>query len=92
MKRCTSLVAAMVSGVVSCGVMAHPLDGLNAEEYQRVTSVLKAEGVANDTTLYPEITLLEPPKADVLAWKEGDELDRRATVHMSDGEGGFNEQ
>ena len=91
MKRCTSLVAAMVSGVVSCGVMAHPLDGLNAEEYQRVTSVLKAEGVANDTTLYPEITLLEPPKADVLAWKEGDELDRRATVHMSDGEGGFNE-
>lgn len=67
---------------------AHPLDGLTAEEMRRVTGILRAAGEADDRTRYPLIELIEPPKADVLAWSEGGPEPRRALVHML-GETGF---
>ena len=62
--------------------LSHPLDGLTAEEIRRVTEILRAAGEANEATRYPLIELIEPPKADVLAWSEGDPLTRRARVHF----------
>ena len=66
---------------------AHPLDGLSGPEYQKINEILRSSELAGDATLYPLIELIEPPKADVLAWKEGDTLDRRAMVHMSNADG-----
>ena len=67
---------------------AHPLDGLTGAEMLRATEILRAAGEANDETRYPLIELIEPPKADVLAWSEGDPEPRRALVHLL-GETGF---
>ena len=61
---------------------SHPLDGLTAAEMLRVTEILRAAGEADDRTRYPLIELIEPPKADVLAWSEGDAEPRRALVHL----------
>ena len=36
----------------------------------------------DDQTRYPLIELLEPPKAEVLAWSDGDPEPRRALVHL----------
>ena len=68
--------------------LCHPLDGLTAAEMLRVTEILRAAGEADDRTRYPLIELIEPPKADVLAWSEGDPAPRRALVHFL-GEAGF---
>lgn len=68
-------------------VAAHPLDGLSGPEYQKINEILRGAALASDATMYPLIELMEPPKADVLAWKEGDALDRRAMVHMSNADG-----
>ena len=68
--------------------LSHPLDGLTAAEIRRVTEILRAAGETNDATRYPLIELIEPPKADVVAWTEGETLPRRARVHFLD-ETGF---
>ena len=68
--------------------IAHPLAGLTGAEMLRVTEILRAAGDANDETRYPLIELIEPPKAAVLAWSEGDPEPRRALVHLL-GETGF---
>ncbi len=74
--------------IVAAGaVAAHPLDGLSGEEYQSINEILRSADMADDDTLFPLIELIEPPKADVLAWSEGDDLPRRAMVHMSAPEG-----
>ena len=62
--------------------ISHPLDGLTGAEMLRVTEILRAAGAANDQTRYPLIELLEPPKAEVLAWSDGDPEPRRALVHL----------
>ena len=58
--------------------ISHPLDGLTGAEMLRVTEILRAAGEADDRTRYPLIELIEPPKADMLAWSEGDPEPRRA--------------
>ena len=66
---------------------AHPLDGLSADEYLKINEILRAKGIATDTTLFPLIELAEPAKADVLAWSPGKTLDRRASVQFTNGKG-----
>ena len=61
---------------------SHPLDGLTAAEMERVTEILRAAGEANEQTRYPLIELIEPPKADVLAWTAGSPEPRRVLVHF----------
>ncbi|WP_026620791.1 primary-amine oxidase (plasmid) [Ensifer sp. WSM1721] len=80
-----------LSALLACAAvpaaLAHPLDGLTAEEYQEVNRILRDEKIVNGDTLFPLIELKEPAKADVLAWKEGDALDRKATVQFTSPEG-----
>ena len=66
---------------------AHPLDGLSGEEYQKIKQILTQSQTIGEDTLFPLIELKEPPKADVLAWKEGDPLDRKAMVQFTTDEG-----
>lgn len=87
MKRTTFLGGAAALAMLGTAAMAHPLDGLSGPEYQRINEILRSGDLAGDDTLYPLVELIEPPKADVLAWREGDTLDRRAMVHMSNADG-----
>ena len=85
----TRLATALAAfALAATPALAHPLDGLTAAEMLRVTEILRAGGEADERTRYPLIELIEPPKADVLAWSEGDPAPRRALVHLL-GETGF---
>lgn len=85
------IAAALAAAVlfVPCAAVAHPLDGLSGDEYRRVTEILRNAELADDQTLYPLIELVEPPKAEVLAWDGGEAPDRRARAHFSGPDGGY---
>src|SRR5690606_27481926 len=76
----TALAATLTAGALS----AHPLDGITAEEYQKINEILRTAGTVDDETLYPLIELREPPKAEVYAFQSGGATpDRKATVHYT---------
>ncbi|WP_205908949.1 tyramine oxidase [Metarhizobium album] len=79
--------AAVLASIVSTSAVAHPLDGLSAEEYQQINKILREQKIVDDTTLFPLIELDEPAKADVLKWKDGDTLDRKASVQFTSPDG-----
>ena len=56
----------------------HPLDSLSTEEFNRTTAALRASGDLIPSRRFASITLDEPAKATVLAWREGDPIDRRS--------------
>lgn len=56
----------------------HPLDPLSEEEVNSVRKTLLAAKSATRYALYSFITLREPNKDDVLAFKAGDPIERRA--------------
>ena len=56
----------------------HPLDSLSTEEFNRTTAALRASGDLIDSRRFASITLDEPAKAAVLAWREGDPIVRRS--------------
>jgi primary-amine oxidase len=60
-------------------VAAHPLDPLTTEEIRTAVQAAKADGRLAGAT-FPSIALLDPPKADVLAWRGGQPFARRARV------------
>ena len=86
MKR-TFLAASLFALLGAQGATAHPLDGLTADEYVQIRKILTDAGIAGEKNLFPLIELVEPAKAEVLAWKAGDSLDRRASVNMSSDQG-----
>jgi primary-amine oxidase len=69
----------------SAQTAGHPLDPLTAQEYWTVYEVLHASGKADAKTRYPLIQLQEPPKGEVLAWKPGQPVQRRAAVVVKQG-------
>lgn len=64
---------------------SHPLDGLTAREYWAVYDTMKASSYVDAKTRYPFITLREPPKDEVLHWKQGQPLRREALVVVKRG-------
>ncbi len=54
----------------------HPLDSLSTEEFHRTTAALSAAGHLVPSRRFASITLSEPAKTDVLAWREGDPITR----------------
>jgi len=64
--------------IATHGAARHPLDALEAPEIAATTAILKSAWQADDKTLIASITLLEPPKGEVLSWKSGDPIPRRA--------------
>ena len=57
---------------------AHPLVPLDAEEFGRNLEVLRGSGRLAPSMRFAGVVLAEPPKADVLAWRPGDDVPRRA--------------
>ena len=60
----------------------HPLDGLTATEIKAVLKILSDAGLTDEKSFFPLIELQEPDKAAVLAWKEGDPLQRQAHINF----------
>jgi primary-amine oxidase len=58
----------------------HPLDALTPEEYWKVYNVIQSAGKLADKTLFSSILFQEPAKTDVLAWKPGMPIVRKADV------------
>lgn len=61
---------------------SHPLDALTYPEIAEAVRLVRQAGLAGEATLFPVITLLEMPKAEVLAWRPGDPVARKALVVM----------
>jgi len=86
--------------VVSCVVIAaiipvhaeiagqeprHPLDALTAAEYNAVVAILRDGGRVDSATMYSLVTLREPAKALVRAWRPRDPIPRAAFVVLRKG-------
>jgi primary-amine oxidase len=65
---------------------ADPLDALTGAEIDRAVAILKAGKHATKDSRYPGITLLESPKAAVLAWHPGQPFERRARATFLNGD------
>ena len=58
----------------------HPLDALTPEEYSKVYNVLQSAGKLEEKTIFASVLLDEPAKSEVLAWKPGMAIPRKADV------------
>lgn len=74
------LVFAVAAPGVSTQSPRHPLDGLTFAEHWVVYDVIRDSGRIDDKTRWAGVSLREPPKAEVLAWKPGTPFRREALV------------
>jgi primary-amine oxidase len=65
-------------------VPLHPLDPLSAAELEAIVAGVRRARSLDERHLLASVRLLEPPKAEVLAFREGDALDRAARVEVWD--------
>jgi primary-amine oxidase len=64
----------------------HPLDAMTPDEYWVVYNVLQAADKLGEKPIFSSILLREPPKSEVLAWKPGMPIPRKAdAVLLIDG-------
>src|SRR5438552_3876521 len=62
----------------------HPLDPLTPDEMATAVRVLEGEKRLTKRSRFPLLALHEPPKKDVLAWKPGQPVGRRAFAVVLD--------
>jgi primary-amine oxidase len=62
----------------------HPLEPLNAQEMALAVRILRESGKVTPTTRFVSVSLKEPPKALVLAFKGGQPLAREASAVLFD--------
>ncbi len=86
MKLLNALLVAVATVSLASPVRAQqfPLDPLSQPEIETTIAVLKREGKFDEKTRLPMLTLNEPAKASVLAWKPGDPVARSAFVVLMD--------
>ena len=63
----------------------HPLDPFTTREYAAISTALERGNYVDANSRYALITLDEPPKAEVLHWKPGVAIQRRAFVIVKNG-------
>jgi primary-amine oxidase len=66
----------------------HPFDPLTPDEIRAAVATAKTDGRLAGAA-FPSITVDEPPKADVLAWRRGETLARRARLQAMTATGVF---
>jgi primary-amine oxidase len=71
-------MALLGAAPVAAEAPTHPLDALTAAEIDRTVAILKSSGQVDKDSRFPGITLLENPKAEVLAWRPGQPFQRRS--------------
>jgi primary-amine oxidase len=68
----------------SSAAAVHPLDPLTVRELRAVVDAVRRARSLDARHLFVTVQLDEPPKGDVVAWREGDMLDRAARVAVWD--------
>ena len=63
----------------------HPLDALSADEYTAILETVKASGNLDSASRFAGVDLHEPPKQEVLRWKQGDPFRREALAVIKQG-------
>jgi primary-amine oxidase len=66
----------------------HPLDPLTPDEIRAAVAVVRSSGKVGEKARFIVVTLKEPPKAEVLAFKAGNALDRCASLVILDNSDG----
>src|SRR5262245_34689846 len=64
--------------------LAHPLNLLSEEEVALAVELLRTAKALGPDTRFTHVQLDEPAKADILAWKPGTEVPRRAAAMLFD--------
>ena len=62
----------------------HPLQRLTADEIDRARQLFETAGLSGETIRFANLSLEEPPKDEVLAFKAGDPVDRRVRAVLLD--------
>jgi len=78
-------LASCTTGSAAEIVGHHPLDPLDAAEYEAVVKALIEAGHVDASATYPLITLQEPAKEKVLLWQPGDPVSRLAFAIVKKG-------
>jgi primary-amine oxidase len=86
---CWFALLAIAATPMAAQTAKHPLDELTAPEYWTVLDTLKASGHVDAKTRYPLMSLHEPPKEEVLAWKPGQAFRREVLVIVKQGPSTF---
>jgi primary-amine oxidase len=68
----------MVALLAAAFLLTHPLDPLNNNEIVETVEVLRAAGKTTENSRYSLITLREPPKEEVLAFRAGNPFPRKS--------------
>ena len=87
--RVFGLAATLAASPLGAQVPAaptNPLDALTAGEIDRTVALLNTGKYATPQSRYPNITLLENPKAEVLAWRPGQPFERHARATFLNGD------
>ncbi len=83
------LISSLLAPPLAAQTAKHPLDGLSPREHWAVYDVLQASGKLDSTFHLLYVGLREPDKSQVLAWKPGQPITRRALVHLTQGKSGY---
>ena len=62
----------------------HPLEPLNPEEIASAVAIVRASGKLGSKARFVTVVLHEPSKQTVLAYREGDPIEREAFVIILD--------
>jgi primary-amine oxidase len=62
----------------------HPLEPLSADEFRQTAAAVRRDSGAAGSYRFASIELKEPPKADVKAWRPGDDLPRKSFAVLWD--------
>ncbi|WGW14151.1 primary-amine oxidase [Saxibacter everestensis] len=62
----------------------HPLDPLTAEEISTARKVLVDAGKVGENTRFPQVLPVEPDKADLRDYRDGDDFDRQVILTLLD--------
>src|SRR5437016_4787862 len=78
-----------MSAVVEAIGVAHPLEPLTAEEIGRASAIVRAESnLQGEHLRFVSVSLHEPPKEAVLAFKPDNQVEREAFIWLLDNEQG----
>ena len=83
------ILAAILAAAQPAPAAGHPLDPLSYREFWRVLELLRDAGHMDRKTRFSQLTLQEPPKREVLAWRPGAGMPRKAYAVVRRGEKAF---
>ena len=79
----------LMAAAIPAAAANHPLDQLSYQEVWRALEILRDAGRLDAETTFSQLTLSEPAKDAVRAWREGDDMPRAAYALVRQGDDTF---